>query len=223
MSRPIEPAQAAAPTDHETSDASVPPRAGPFLSSGTPEAVIARALLSLEDSEQRSESLRAESLRQRLEQRRAAIDDRRREARLNLVAGIASGVAEIAKGACELVSAGGSSNEPGDAVDGVDASATELGAAAEAAADAARLTRTNWGLRAAQWASDLTANIAGFHAKQAGLDGESHDVQAEAFEASADRAERARDDADQSADRMLDGMRELGRIRHEAALAALRG
>lgn len=172
---------------------------------GSPEAVVAAALLSMEDAEERQETLRSKALEQRFQQRREAIRHERRAARFTLASGLLSGLAEIAKGASALVGTGSSSGDTGS-------DATAGGAA----------FRSNVALQAVHGSSLLSSSVLGFKAKEVELEGEWDALKSEAFDEAADRASRARDKAAKSADRMLDGMQELGRLRHEAALAALR-
>ncbi len=195
-------------------DPSPPPIEGAGVFSGSPESVVAAALLALEDAEQRQEAQRSHAFEERLAQGLAAIEDRRRENRLTLTAGILNGVADIAKGAYELV--GAASSGGGDA--GTGATGKTAGAG-----NAEAVFRSGVSLQTLQGAAKVASAGVAFLATNAKLDADRHDLQAEAFQEAAKQATRARDDADQSAERMLDGMRELGRLRHEAALAALRG
>ncbi len=181
---------------------------------GTPEAILARALLALEDAERRHDRQRVEAFERRIEESYEEIEDRARASRLAFAGSIVSGITKVAG---SLVSIGG-----GAAGEGASGLGGALGGAAGGASSAAAKIAGIVGSSLEQ-AAEIAEPVLGFLGERATHAADRHEVAATAFQGASDTAEQARRDADERGQRMLDGMRELGRLRHEAALAALRG
>jgi hypothetical protein len=187
----------------------------PVFFSGSPEAALATAMAEIDRARQRETALGAEAQQQRLDEREHAIDDREEAARKKLAAGILGGIAKACEGAASLAASGSGAAHGAEAP----------GGAGEAAAGATRASgkAAQWTLLGARTGLDAVAQGLAHGASRSTTGGERHDLRADAFEQAARRAESSRQEAQQVSSRLLDGIGEIERLRHEASTAALRG
>ncbi|MBC7171682.1 MAG: hypothetical protein H5U40_04615 [Polyangiaceae bacterium] len=160
---------------------------------GSPEAALAEALLQLEESRDRDQILQGEAHRNRLTQMHEALENKRSAARSELVAGLLSGVAELAEGAAA----------------GVEGTAAKRG--------------WKYAFDAVEGAAKTTAPGFNFRQKRKKNDAEANEIHAVSYEAARTQAAEGRRQSDRAAENVLQGIKDIQRLRHEATLAALRG
>lgn len=162
----------------------------------SPEAVIARAALQLEESAERAREGEQAQRRLRSQARRAEIADRKKAARLELAATCIQAAGKAASGASNMAGAGGS--------DGQRSLAQGRGDLFEAA-------------------GDIGGGVARLYAAKANAEAETHGL---AADEAADRLEEHRASREQLtrlSERALDHIAQISDAKHQAAMAALRG
>jgi len=203
------------------------PDASP-LSTGSPEELIAQVAVQLEEAGARDADVARHLRRSRTSERRAALDDKRKAAKLQLAGGIVKSSASAAQAA---VSIGQSANNLDAAYDtSIGEHATATGdhdlalsseqSAAQHKARADGLESTGAFIGAG---GDGASSIIGYFGDRASIEAEQHDTEAETIGNAADAAEQARESAHRFADKAMQHMAEIEEAKHRAAMAALRG
>jgi hypothetical protein len=163
-------------------------------------------MMALERARDQEQVLENEAQQRGFAEREAAIDDREKAARKQLASGILNGVAKVCKGAASLAGGGGGR--------GGEAGTSSCGKGVRVAKRSLLAAEGGLGIIG----QGLTRGAATSNA-----DGERHDLRADELKAAAKRAESARSGAEQAANRLMNGISEIQRLRHEASTAALRG
>ena len=214
------------------------------LSNGSPEELIAQIAVRLEEAGARDADVARQMRRARTRENRAALDERRKAAKLQLAAGLVQAGAQAAQGAANIGSAsrdlqaananneasqfdrdGAFLQEQYGAADVTTQRAGELASASrmEAAEFSASSKRLSAGGGLMGAAAEASGSLLGYFGERASIAAAQHENEAEVWSESAQASDDARESSQRFADKALQHLADIEEAKHRAMMAALRG
>jgi len=198
------------------------------LSSGSPEELIAQVAVRLEEAGARDADVSRQMRRSRTRENRAALDDKRKAAKLQLAAGITQSAASAVQGAVSLGQASQNLQASNATIDAKQLEATgeselALVSQRDAAAHSASSERMGGASSLVGAGGEGTAATMRYFGERASIEAARHENEAEVLSESAQASDEARESAQRFADKAMQHMAEIEEAKHRAAMAALRG
>ena len=209
-------------------DTAIGPLSEPPIASGSPEELIAQVAVRLEEAGARDSDVARQMRRSQTRANRAALDDKRKAAALQLAAGLTNATASAVQGAISFGQASQdlqATNHTTDAnLADSNGSAHRAGVSRRSAArHEAQSKRLEGGGKLAEAAGQGAGSIMSYFGERASIEAEEHEQEAQILGDSADAADEARESAQRFSDKAMQHLAEMAEARHRSVMAAIPG